>query len=116
MKKMAIWMALLLSVILFSSAYAGTWVNGYIRKDGTYVQGYYRSSPSIGSYSYNKVNPSSYYVRGYYRKDGTYVQGHRRSSPNSNRRDNYSTWGNINPYTLEKGYQNKSCGLYGVNC
>ncbi len=42
-------------------------------------------------------------VRGYYRKDGTYVRPHMRSSPNSTTLDNYSTRGNINPYTGQPG-------------
>lgn len=45
-------------------------------------------------------------VRGYVRKDGTYVAPHYRSAPNSNPYDNYSTKGNINPYTGQAGTQN----------
>lgn len=45
-------------------------------------------------------------VRGYTRKDGTYVQPHYRSSPNSSRLDNWSTRGNVNPYTGQAGTQN----------
>jgi len=43
------------------------------------------------------------YVQGYTKNDGTYVQGHYRSSPNGTTSDNYSTKGNINPYTGEYG-------------
>lgn len=43
------------------------------------------------------------YVRGYTRKDGTYVAPHYRTSPNSTTSDNYSTEGNINPYTGKVG-------------
>jgi len=43
------------------------------------------------------------FVRGYVRKDGTYVQPHYRSSPNRSTLDNYSTRGNVNPYTGERG-------------
>ena len=50
------------------------------------------------------------YVPGYTRSNGTYVKGHYRSSPNSTQRDNYSTYGNTNPYTGKKG--SKKCGLY----
>jgi hypothetical protein len=46
------------------------------------------------------------YVRGYYRSDGTYVQPHYRSYPNHTVYDNYSTKGNINPYTGKKGTKN----------
>ena len=43
------------------------------------------------------------YVNGYTRSNGTYVQGHYRSSPNYTRSDNYSTYGNVNPYTGKRG-------------
>lgn len=52
------------------------------------------------------------YVNSYTRRDGTYVEGHMRSSPNSNSYDNYSTRGNTNPYTGERGSQSPSGG-YG---
>ncbi len=43
------------------------------------------------------------YVNGYFKKDGTYVQGYMKSTPNSTNRDNYSTQGNINPYSNSSG-------------
>ena len=43
------------------------------------------------------------YVRGHLRSNGTYVQGYHRSSPNGTRLDNYSTQGNVNPYTGQSG-------------
>lgn len=46
------------------------------------------------------------YVRGYYRKDGTYVQPHHRTTPDSNPYNNYSTQGNVNPYTGQAGTVN----------
>jgi hypothetical protein len=42
-------------------------------------------------------------VRGYYRSSGTYVQPHYRSAPNYSRWDNWSTVGNMNPYTGSYG-------------
>lgn len=42
-------------------------------------------------------------VRGYYRSNGTYVQAHQRTYPNYTRNDNYSTVGNVNPYTGKAG-------------
>jgi type II secretory pathway pseudopilin PulG len=42
-------------------------------------------------------------VRGYYRSNGTYVQPHQRTYPNETRNDNYSTIGNVNPYTGKAG-------------
>lgn len=44
-------------------------------------------------------------VKGYYRKNGTYVQPHYRSNKNYTKYDNYSTKGNVNPYTEKKGYK-----------
>lgn len=45
-------------------------------------------------------------VRGYYRKNGTYVAPYFRSDRNSTKFDNYSTKGNINPYTGKRGTVN----------
>jgi len=43
-------------------------------------------------------------VRGYHKpKSGTYVQPHYRTSPNRSRLDNWSTKGNLNPYTGKWG-------------
>ena len=42
-------------------------------------------------------------VRGYTKKNGTYVAPHQRTSPNSTKMDNYSTKGNVNPYTGKAG-------------
>lgn len=53
------------------------------------------------------------YVRGYIRRDGTSVQPHYRSSPDGSRWNNYSTDGNVNPYTGESGSVNPYSGLYG---
>lgn len=59
------------------------------------------------------------YVRGYYRSNGTYVQPHWRSSPDGNSYNNWSTQGNVNPYTGRAGTEqptwgsNSGYGLYG---
>lgn len=44
------------------------------------------------------------HVRGYTKANGTYVQPYTRSSPNSTKSDNYSTQGNVNPYTGQRGH------------
>jgi hypothetical protein len=46
---------------------------------------------------------SSHYVRGYATKSGTYVAPHRQTNPNGYKFDNWSTKGNINPYTGKQG-------------
>ena len=45
------------------------------------------------------------HVKGYIRKDGTYVAPYYRSTPNSSRADNFSSRGNYNPYTGQRGTQ-----------
>jgi hypothetical protein len=52
------------------------------------------------------ISLADVHVRGYYRSNGTYVQPHYRSSPNSTALDNFSTKGNINPYTGKEGTVN----------
>jgi len=42
-------------------------------------------------------------VKGHYRKNGTYVESYQRSNRNSSTLDNYSTRGNVNPYTGKRG-------------
>jgi len=39
------------------------------------------------------------------RRTGSYVQPHARTSPNRTKIDNWSTKGNVNPYTGKKGYK-----------
>ena len=51
------------------------------------------SNPYLGSQS----NPNSHYVEGHWR-GGTYIDGYYRTNPNNTKRDNYSTWGNYNPW------------------
>lgn len=45
------------------------------------------------------------HVDGYFRKDGTYVPPHFRSTPDGSRGNNWSSQGNTNPYTGERGYR-----------
>ena len=42
-------------------------------------------------------------VSGYVKKDGTYVAPTVATNPNATRLDNYSTKGNVNPYTGKEG-------------
>lgn len=44
-------------------------------------------------------------TRGYFKNSGTDVKPYYRSSPNSYKWDNYSSKGNINPYTGKRGYK-----------
>jgi hypothetical protein len=53
-------------------------------------------------------------VDGHTRKDGTYVAPHFRTNPDNTIRNNYSTQGNVNPYTgragtvSDNGYDNSA--------
>lgn len=48
----------------------------------------------------------SHPVKGHVTKNGTYVAPHRATNPNHTKRDNYSTRGNVNPYTGKPGTKN----------
>ena len=56
-----------------------------------------------GSYGGGHSRGGDTHVGGHTRRDGTYVQPHNRTSPNSTQRDNYSSKGNMNPYTGKLG-------------
>jgi hypothetical protein len=51
-------------------------------------------------------NPNSHPVQGYVTNSGAYVPPHQQTNPNSTTRDNYSTSGNVNPYTGAVGTRN----------
>ena len=55
-------------------------------------------------FAFGQTNPNHVRVSGYTRKDGTYVQPYFRTAPNYTNRDNFSTQGNVNPYTGEAGW------------
>jgi hypothetical protein len=52
-------------------------------------------------------------VRGYYRSNGTYVRPHHRSDPDGDFGNNWSTRGNVNPYTGEYGTKTSPSDGYG---
>jgi hypothetical protein len=55
----------------------------------------------------NPVQAQGYHFnQGYFRNDGTYVQPHFQTNPNGNPYDNWSTRGNINPFTGQPGTHN----------
>ena len=49
------------------------------------------------------ASAAGHYVSPHTRNNGTYVPGHMQTAPNSTRLDNYSTRGNVNPYTGQTG-------------
>jgi len=58
------------------------------------------------------------YVNGYTRSNGTYVEPYYKTSPNNSTFDNYSTKGNVNPYTGQAGtrdpYASSNGSTYGL--
>lgn len=63
----------------------------------------YHSSSSVGHRSYHSSSSGEHYVHGYTRRNGTYVAGHHQTNPNGTKRDNWSSKGNVNPYTGKPG-------------
>lgn len=53
---------------------------------------------------------SAEWVNGYLRSDGVYVPGYYRSPANGTPYDNYSTQGNVNPYTGQQGTEKPTYG------
>ncbi len=65
------------------------------------------SIPSSRTYTpRNYTSPGEHYTSGYTRKDGTPVQSYHATNPNSTKMDNWSTRGNVNPYTGQVGTKN----------
>jgi hypothetical protein len=57
-----------------------------------------------GSNSYSSSSThADHSVSSYVRSNGTYVGPSHATNPNSTRNDNYSTKGNVNPYTGKEG-------------
>jgi hypothetical protein len=54
--------------------------------------------------SFAQTNSRHVHISGHYRSNGTYVQPYFRTAPNSTNRDNFSTTGNVNPYTGKPGW------------
>lgn len=52
--------------------------------------------------TYRQQNPVVY-QQGYYKDNGAYVQPHYKTKSNETNWDNFSTQGNVNPYTLQYG-------------
>lgn len=72
---------------------------------------YYSVTYPTSTYSYDSYNSRGTtssdvrYQQGYTRSDGTYVSGHYKTQSNNTNHDNFSTHGNVNPYTGSSGYR-----------
>jgi len=64
--------------------------------------GHSSSHPSYSSHSVSSYRPD-HTVHDYTRSDGKHVNSYHATNRNSTRNDNYSTKGNVNPYTGKAG-------------
>jgi len=75
-----------------------------------FAQAYYGSGHANSNSIYGGQNAGGYgsdqSVSGYTRGNGTYVEPYHRTAPDSNPYNNYSTQGNVNPYTGQMGHKN----------
>jgi len=70
---------------------------------GAVAKGGHGGSHSGGSHASGHTNSSNHSVSGHVRSNGTYVAPSHATNPNHTRSDNYSTKGNVNPYTGKPG-------------
>jgi hypothetical protein len=89
-----------LGVLLASSAFAR---GGGHSSSGSHSSGHATAHNSTKAVSSGYSNPSTTSVHGYTKKDGTYVAGYKRTTENHSKFDNWSTKGNVNPYTGKAG-------------
>ncbi len=68
-KKVAWLISILLFIVVFIGISFGEWVNGYFRKDGTYVPGYWRSSPNQNRWDNYGPSSNSYDTYNPYQRD-----------------------------------------------
>ena len=94
----------LLAALAGAAAAQGHLVSGYTRANGTYVAPHYSANPgSAPSSGFGYVNPENHQVSGYTSSSGTYVNPYRATNSNATRQDNYSTKGNVDPWTGKPG-------------
>jgi hypothetical protein len=62
-----------------------------------------QSAPNMFGYGGGMSSPGAHYVHGYRRRDGTYVAPHWQTNPDGNVWNNWSTYGNVNPFTGQMG-------------
>lgn len=80
---------------------------------GQPLQAQARGSSGSGSHSHSSYSGGSVSVHGYTRSNGTYVSPHHRSAPDGSFSNNWSTRGNVNPYTGKVGTLDQPSSTYG---
>lgn len=87
-------------IFLFAAIVAVTLSGHAQARDSTY--GGYSAKPG-SSYG----SRSDHSVKGYTRSNGTYVQPSHATNPDVTKNNNYSTKGNVNPYTGKLGTKSR---------
>lgn len=104
-------LALCATLTITSIAAADEYVRGYVKRDGTYVQPHYRSSPDS---SYNNNYSTQGNTNPYTGQQGSGRQTWNDRTPESNTKSygdsNYNTNTNTNPYGSYGGYNYKKRG------
>lgn len=109
MKKIILGLFLFLSFGVFSFTQAATWVNGYTKSNGTYVQGYYRSEPNGLKYdNYSWSSGDDLYNDSYYSSGRSYDW----YTPSYTWDDKYYTGYNYNIYNNDAKYNNPYISSY----
>lgn len=70
-----------------------------------YGSAFARGNSQGYNYGYSSSG-NSHSTQGHYRSNGTYVESYRSTNPNGSKHDNWSTKGNVNPYTGKAGTKN----------
>ena len=81
-----------LSCMTVAAAHGGT---GH--SSGSYSSGRHTSG--------SRATAGSHSIRAYTKRDGTHVGPSHATNPNRTKRDNYSSRGNVNPYTGKPGHK-----------
>ena len=86
---------------------ATTTLPSFARGGGGHSSGGHSSgghaSGNHASGSHVASSPGVHSVRGYTKKNGTYVAPSHATNPNGTKKDNFSSKGNVNPYTGKAG-------------
>jgi len=88
-----------LVIVLFAVGAALVGVSGSLAAKSAHPGSHHSSS--VRSYVAPRASDSR--TRGYTRRDGTYVHSYMHSAPDGTKLNNFSTKGNVNPYTNKVG-------------
>lgn len=94
----------LFSLMLFAAIPFFASAQSYGTSYGTSRQS--RSNQNNSLYA-SPTQPSVRYQEGYQESDGSYTNGHYKTQSNGSNLDNFSTNGNLNPYTQQPGSRAK---------